>query len=400
MNVWSREGIVMSGYCFVAGLKVYFGEDSVQHTSQAVKELGCKNPLIVADREVVKTGNLELLFNSLQKEKIAWQMTQGVEENSPTSCVDAVAEAARLYKSDGIIAVGGGSTIDTAKTAALLAKQGGGIEEYFPETGKVFGAERLPLLSVPTTSGTGSELSIYAVHTNSITGEKFCYTGAKFTSTMVILDPKLPSTMPERYTVSTAADALIHAIEAYTSKTFLCTPFPYIQALSIETIRLVKEYLPVVLKQPNNLHARLKLMFAASMGGAVIGYGVGAAHGMDSVLIHHYGMAHGEAVGQLIPGVMKYNYAACREQMRNIASAMGLELEGENDKEDIKVWEKVRRFLRQCGLTPLKKFVDSAEDFQNLAYEMKDSYSVVENIVPMGADDIEKILLESLQEID
>lgn len=386
-------------YWFTGNIQIFFGQGSCINAGKIINQFGSKKPLVIADPNVVKTGSLTDLFTSLGKEGKNWNLFCEVKENAPTDCVDSAAEKARINQNDGIIAIGGGSTMDTAKTAALLAKHEGSIQNYLPGAENEFCSAGLPLVTVPTTSGTGSELSIYAVHTDSFTDEKFCFTGQYFTSKAVILDPCLTVTMPQKYTVSTAIDTLVHGIEAYTSKPAMQTAVPYIDCLSLEVIKLVKNNLPIVLDDPYNMDARLNLMYAAAMGGSVIGYGVGAAHGMDSALIHHFGMAHGEAVGQLIPYVMEYNSSKCTARMKTIADLMGVNTTGMNEQEAaLEAALAVKKFCCETGLSCIRQYRNSVEknEIKKIVSEVRESYSVVENLVPMKEKDIEDILGKAL----
>lgn len=382
-----------SNSCYILGTKIFFGNGSLSQIHYAIKELACSQPLILVDPLVLKSGSIDSVFDIMTKEGLSYTLFEHVIQNSSTDSVDEAAEIARNNHNDMIIAIGGGSTIDTGKTTALLAKQEGSVLDYLPNIGKNFNNKKLPLLTIPTTSGTGSELSIYAVHTNSISKEKFCFTGPLFTSNAVILDPQLTLSMPRTLTIATASDALVHGIEAYTSKTAIHSSFPYIDALSLESIRLIRHNLPIILSEPNNIDARLNMMFASALGGAVIGYGVGAAHGMDSTLLKYFGMPHGVAVAQLIPSVMEYNQISCPKQMKDIAGAMGVNVSGLNDNDaSILAAKAVKEFLHSIDIPPLIKYVTSLKTLLDTAAEMLTSYSVVENIRPLTLQDIELIL--------
>lgn len=384
--------------CIIGGTRVTFGENAVSCLPEAIHRLGGIKALLIVDPNVIQTPGYHRIADALSAAKTAYEVYDRVIPNAYTHCVNEAAQKAKQCNCDIIVAIGGGSTLDTGKSCSILACHEGSLTDYLPDNGKPFSAKKLPLITIPTTSGTGSEMSTYAVHTITETGEKFSFNSQQFTSNEVILDPDLPTYAPMPVVVSTATDALVHAIEAYMSKWAVNYPFPYIDALALKSISLIHTTLPLLCADPGNLEHRMSMMFAASISGAIIGYGVTAAHGMDSMLIHHYGTAHGEAVGGLIPAVMDYNRNECPERLRNIAEAMGVNTSGLTDQQasDAAI-NAVVQLLKDAGLPSLKALIPSSDDLCSHAEEVVDSYSCVENIRPMGLKEIREILFNAYE---
>ncbi len=227
---------------------------------------------------------------------------QDVIENPTDRCVAAGLEAARSFQADHLVAVGGGSAMDTAKGIGLLLTSGGSLRDY-RGTGKV--ARALPsLVAVPTTAGTGSEVQSAALLSDARTGEKMVLWDRKLAPAAAVLDPALTLTMPPAVTAATGIDALSHVLESYVST----RATPLSRLFGREAFRLLLPALARVMRDPGDFPACADMLLGAALAGLSIENSMlGAAHALANPLTAHYGITHGVAVGLVLPHVVRHN---------------------------------------------------------------------------------------------
>lgn len=282
--------------------RVIFGNGTLIRLGELAKELGGKKVLIVSDPGIVKAGYTVRAVSILIQAGLQARVFGDVRENPSTEDVDRCVTIAREFGIDLIIGLGGGSSMDTAKGCNFILTNGGRMQDYWG-TGKA-SKPMLPMIAVPTTSGTGSECQSYALISDAVTHVKMACGDPKAAAKVALLDPELTVSQPPRVTVCTGMDALSHALEtAVTNKrNAISTVF------SREGFRLCSAGFIRVLKNPKDLEARgLMLLGAAYAGTAIENSMLGAAHSCANPLTALFKVVHGEAVGVMLPHIIRFN---------------------------------------------------------------------------------------------
>jgi 4-hydroxybutyrate dehydrogenase len=300
------------------GANVRLGAGTAQEVGEALQAEGGKRVLIVTDPGVVKAGLLSPIQQSLEKAKISCEIFDRVEPNPSDR---TVMEGVRLFQKigcHGIVGVGGGSSLDASKAIQVMSSHPGEIYEYFgPAAATKITLPRPYLIGIPTTSGTGSEVSRGAVITNTKTNTKSVIrTGP---SSLAILDPEMTLTLPPQLTAATGMDALSHHIEACVSNLYQ----PVCMALALEGIRLVGRSLKKAVEKGNDLEARTDMAVASMMGALAFQKGLGAVHSLAHQLSTEADVHHGIANAVMLPHVMRFNLPHAREELAQVARALG-----------------------------------------------------------------------------
>jgi alcohol dehydrogenase len=309
-----------------APTQVVFGTGASQRVGRLLHQNGCRRALLVSDRGVEQAGIVERILESIRRSGVEAAMYCGVVEN-PT--VENVQEGCVLLKGEGcgaIVAVGGGSPMDAAKAISVVAAHGGVITDYEMGRKPVLKAGP-PVFAVPTTAGTGSEVTFGAVITDQETHRKFDVKSRLMAPLAACVDPELTVTLPPPVTAATGMDALCHAVEAYVTK----AANPLTDALALHAVGLIGRHLVEAFFDGSRMDARRGMILASTMAGlAFANSGLGAVHGISAPLGAYCGIAHGVANAVMLPHVMAFNLEACRERYAGIALALGCEsAEGE-----------------------------------------------------------------------
>jgi alcohol dehydrogenase len=282
--------------------RVIFGVDAVERVGELAAEIGMKMPLLVTDPGVVAAGHAERVRQSLRRAGIEPVVFDKVRENPTTGDVQDCLHAAKVSPIDGIIGLGGGSSMDTAKGCNFLLTNGGRMQDYWG-VGKA-ARPMLPLIAIPTTAGTGSECQSFALIADEITHQKMACGDPKAAARVAILDPALTISQPARVTACTGVDALSHALETAVSTKRNTLSLAY----SREAFRLCSCSLPDVFQNGNDLEARAGMLLGAALAGLAIENSMlGAAHAAANPLTAHFGIVHGQAVGIMLPWVVRFN---------------------------------------------------------------------------------------------
>jgi alcohol dehydrogenase class IV len=304
-------------YVFHAPTRVIFGAGTVQTTGRELAALGGSSALVVTDPGVVKAGLLEAVLASLAAADIAATVFDAVEPNPSIGTVEA---AKAKYQSGGcnaIVAVGGGSPMDVAKAVGIVAANGGGISDYEGKPDAIR-ADLPPFICVPTTCGTGSEVTPFAVITDEARHWKMSIASPREIPRVAIVDPDLFLKMPASLIAATGMDALTHAIESYTNQDVQ----PFSDALDIHAIRLIGTYLrPAVAN--GNKEAMAYMAVAATMAG--IGFSqnrLGIVHAISHPVTSYVGTPHGVANAILLPYVLEYNAIGAGQRIAEIGRAL------------------------------------------------------------------------------
>lgn len=280
-----------------------FGPGTLNRAPKILRELESRSILLVTDPGIVRAGHAFRLQRLLEEASYSITVFDRVEENPSTQCVRECAETAS-DSIDTIIALGGGSSIDTGKGASFLLTNGGRMEDYWG-----FGKTRFPLkpiVAIPTTAGTGSEVQSYALISDEKTHRKMACGDPGAAPRFAILDPELTLTQPAHVTATTGIDTLAHAVESAVTR----KRNPLSTMYSHRAFQLTVEALPRVLQNPDDLEERGKMLLAASLAGSAIENSMlGAAHASGNPLTALCGIVHGQAVGMMLPRVVRYNAA-------------------------------------------------------------------------------------------
>jgi alcohol dehydrogenase len=282
--------------------RIVFGVDAVERVGELAGELALRKVLLVTDAGIVKAGHAERVAQTLNNAGLAVSVFADVEENPTTRCVAECVEAARKAGIEGFVALGGGSAMDTAKGCNFILTNGGRMQDYWGVAKAT--KPMLPLIAIPTTAGTGSECQSFALIADEKTHEKMACGDPKAAARVAILDPGLTLSQPRRVTACTGIDAIAHVVEtAVTTKRTA-----YSLMCAHEGFKLTVPNLPRVFANPNDLEARGRMQLGAAFAGMAIENSMlGAAHAAANPLTAHYGIIHGQAVGMMLPHVVRFN---------------------------------------------------------------------------------------------
>jgi alcohol dehydrogenase class IV len=305
---------------FALRVETVFGEGSIAELGQRAKAAGYKHALVVTDPGIKAAGILDSILSSLDEAEVAHTVYDNVTPNPTIPEVDGGVAALKDAGGDFVVAVGGGSAIDAAKGVAVTAAMGGATsKEYLFGPGTTpFPTKVLPLFAVPTTCGTGSEISPAAVITDPETHYKHLMLNC--TPNVAILDPNLVAKMPAPITAATGMDALTHAIEAYVNP----GNTPFTRMFATRAIHQISAHLRTAVNGPNRPEALKNMLYAADIAGQSMAQGLGQVHGLSHVVSGRLGTPHGVANAILLSQVMEYHKDFLAEQLHEIAPLMGI----------------------------------------------------------------------------
>jgi len=308
------------------------GAGASQQLAAVLRSLGCCRPLIVTDRMMVELGYVGRLAEQLEQAGITSRCFAETEPEPTAASIRAGVQMVREGDFDSIVALGGGSPIDSAKAIGILGKFGGDMRDYrFPRDVSEAG---LPLIAIPTTAGTGSEATRFTIITDETSDEKMLCAGLGFMPVAALIDYELTLSLPPRVTADTGIDALTHAIEAYVSRKASL----YSDAQALQAMRLLAPNLRAAYHEPGNREAREAMMLGATLAGiAFSNASVALVHGMSRPIGAFFHVPHGLSNAMLLPAITAFSIPAAPERYANCARAMGVAseddgVEAANDK--------------------------------------------------------------------
>jgi alcohol dehydrogenase len=309
---------------FRAATRLVVGAGAVRRLGELADELlhesGSRRALVVSDPGIVAAGHAGVGVRSLEAAGIAATVFDGFGENPTTAQVEAGTAAARDWKPDLIVGLGGGSSMDCAKGINFLLSCGGRMQDYHGR-GRATGP-MLPSIAIPTTAGTGSETQSFALITDSATHMKMACGDPRAAFRVAILDVELTLTQPARVAALTGIDALSHAVESQVSR----AATPASRVFSREAWRLLATHLPRVFADGGDVAARSAVQVAAAWGGLAIENAMlGAAHALANPLTARHGLVHGQAVGLMLPHVVRFNGASCGDEYAALLGDIGID---------------------------------------------------------------------------
>jgi len=332
-------------FSFHIPTKILFGEGTLKEAVKEMDRLGMPKALVVTDRTLPDSPMVKSLMADLG-ERGAGLFAEVIPDSSP-QVVNQGAEVFRSSGADGLISIGGGSTMDTAKAIGILAKKGQKDVREFLGFGKV-GESIVPHIAIPTTSGTASEVTMFATIKDHQARVKNLMSDPHLIPPVAILDPLLTVSLPPFLTAATGMDALSHAIESLHARGYE----PISDGLAQQAIRLIVQYLPRCLEKGEDVEARGMQALASTMAGLAFQNAlVGCVHGMAHALGGMYGLHHGLANAILLPHGMRFNMPVSAPRYRLVGEAFGLDLRGKSDAQSGEmVAQALENFSRQIGL--------------------------------------------------
>lgn len=327
--------------------RVVYGTGTVSQAGLEAKMLGGKRALLVSDEGVVAAGLTAKVTDALKKADITWEIYAGVTSNPRE---EQVLEALRVWKdaeADVVVGVGGGSPLDVAKLVRVLATHEGPLAKYDAQKG---GEDAIveavpPMVAVPTTAGTGSEVGRSGVVTLDETGRKTIVFSPRLMPDVALLDPELTTSMPPKVTAATGFDALTHCIEAYCAT----GDHPMADAVALEGIALIAGAIERAVNEGKDMGARGDMMKAAMMGAVAFQKGLGACHALAHPLSGRADLHHGLANALCLPAVLDFNRTAIPDRIARVSRVLGVR----GDDAETLCFEcsgAVRALRRKCGL--------------------------------------------------
>ena len=347
---------------FFVRSNVEFGRDAAKKLPEILKEYKAKNVMVVYDAGVKMAGIATKVLEEIENADVKITVFDGVIPNPTNEVVEEAAEIAKKENIDVFVAVGGGSSIDLTKAVNILMTNPGPIGRY-GGIGMVKEAV-LPLIAIPTTAGTSSEITNVVALTDTEAVCKYVIIDNKIVADKVIADPEFTRTMPPSVTAATGMDAITHAVESYISN--MSTPLT--EYHSLKGLQIFYENLPKAVADGNDMQAREQMM----LGCIIAGFGfsnanLGLVHGIAHTLSAHFHLAHGMANATVLPYVMEYNADSCPEKMVELAKAIQLPVSGNLDEDKLLLSKELLKLTKTLGIKTLSEQGIKEEDLSMLA---------------------------------
>ncbi|MDB5983826.1 MAG: alcohol dehydrogenase [Pseudomonas sp.] len=377
----------MSVSAFKIANKLVTGSAAIEQLAFELTRLNITNPLIVTDAVLVKSGTVDLALAHLGERR--YGIFDQVKPEPEISIVEDCTRAYRDGGHDGLIGLGGGSAIDIAKGVAAFANHQGPLSELFGVD--LVKRKGPPLIAIPTTAGTGSEVTNVAIFSDKEAQLKKGIVSDYLLPDVALVSPIMTLSCPRSVTAASGVDALVHAIESYLS----VNSSPITDALAIGAIKLISKALPKAYANPTNLAAREDMATASLMAGMAFGNaGVGAVHALAYPLGGRFNIAHGVSNALLLPYVMAWNKMACVERFRDIAEAMGVRVANLSDKDAAD--QAVQAMADLCAAVDIPSGMRSFNVPEDAIPAMAEEASKIDRLMrnnprKLTAADIEKI---------
>jgi alcohol dehydrogenase len=377
----------MQKFDFQQRTRFVFGAGSLQRLGELARECGGTKVLVISDAGVVAAGHFQRAVDSLLSAKMEVAAFHDFRENPSTEQVDAGVVAAKKFAPDLLVGLGGGSSMDCAKGINFLYSCGGKMQDYWG-VGKAH-RPMLPLIAIPTTAGTGSEAQSFALISDAVTHVKMACGDPKAACKVALLDPELTVTQPERVTALTGVDAISHALETYVTKRRNTMSVCF----SREAWRHLAKSFSRVLQQPLDLEARSGMQLGAALAGMAIEASMlGAAHAAANPLTAQFGVTHGQAVGVMLPHIIRFNGQHCdawyAELLRDIQPELGPLPPGEAS---LRLADMVTGWVKQAGLhTKIEPLGIASANIVDLAIDAMKQWTGTFNPISVTQLDFEK----------
>jgi 4-hydroxybutyrate dehydrogenase len=301
--------------------RILFGQGVIEDVAEHLLILDTSRPLVVTDRGLMGTDIPERLVNILRVNGLEPSTFYKIDPNPTDEQVEAGTAAFREHEADAIVALGGGSPLDAGKAIQIRVNHGEPLEEYDDLKGgdaKILG-DLPPLTAIPTTAGTGSEVSRSAVITVAAADRKVVLFSPRLMPAVAVCDPELTYGLPARITAETGMDALSHNIEAYLAAGY----HPMADGIALRAIKMISKNLQIAVEDPKNVQARQEMLMASTMGAVAFQKGLGVIHSLAHPLSTVTGMSHGLANSIMMPAALRFNGIEIPERIAMVAHALG-----------------------------------------------------------------------------
>ncbi|HKK96141.1 MAG TPA: iron-containing alcohol dehydrogenase [Anaerovoracaceae bacterium] len=367
--------MTLNNYSVAFPTRIEFGEGKINEVGHEVKLLNGQKVLIVADKGVIAAGLVEPVINALKDEGIKYYLFDEVVPNPRDYQVQRGYEMFRNRSIDVIIAIGGGSSMDTAKAIGVLLTHGGDVKVWCGED--LLERDITPVIAIPTTAGTGSEVTPFAVVTDTMKAEKLNIVDIRVAPKVALIDPCTILNLPSTIMAACGIDAMTHAVEAYTCK--IATP--HTDAFALYAIEIISKNLREAVLNPN-LENCANMMIGSTIAGLAFGFSdTAGVHCMAEALGGRYDLPHGVANAMILPTVTEYNVPADYIKYANISKALGVNIEGM--KTEDAAYQCVTEFEKLCSDVKIPKMSDyeviNKSDFGELAKAAERNVSTPDN---------------------
>lgn len=320
----------MKDYIFKLPTKIIFGEGTSLNIKPVLDQYGIRKVMVVTDGGIAGTQGFKDLIAGLDSQKVDYVLFTEAIADPPIEAVDEAKDILLESGADGVIAVGGGSSIDTSKAMCMLATNEGSVREYLFGGTKTVTNRPLPLIAIPTTAGSGSEVTAASVITDNQNNIKLSVTHEYLMPLVAIVDPLMHIGMPPMITASTGMDALTHAIEAYVS----LNAEPISDMYAEKCIEMIGKNIRTAMFNPTNIEARSQMAIASILGAAaMVNAGLGAVHGISQAMGGIAHTPHGIGNSLLLPYVMEMNVPGNPAKFAKIAKLLGENIEGLSERD-------------------------------------------------------------------
>lgn len=359
---------------FVLPTRIKYGEGIAAQAADVVKELGDKKPLIVTDKGLIAAGVVDKITAVLEAGSVDYTIFDGIEPNPRDTTVQKAYEQALADGNDSLIAIGGGSSMDTAKAVGVLMTNGGKVKDY--EGLDKFENPICHLIAIPTTCGTGSEVTFWSVITDTQRHFKMSLGSPKCAATVALVDPDMVSSLPPAVIAATGMDALSHAIEGYTCR----AAEPITDACGIYAIKMIGNNIRAAV-YTHSKEAKGNLLLASLIAGICFGNSdIAGVHCMGEALGGLYDAPHGVTMAMLLPYVSEYNYVADYEKYAEIARALGENVDGLPIRDAAaKTVDALHKLRTDLCIPTMKEIGAREEDLEELAKRAAVNVSVESN---------------------
>jgi len=378
--------------------KVVSGAGALKELGQIIKDMKKTRAIIITDNVMKEFSIIKDTIKELEKQGLDVSMFGEIGPNPTEEMVHNAVEVMKNEKPEVIVCIGGGSPIDTGKAANVVYTHGGIVNDYDIAIGGIMKItpKLLPLIAIPTTSGTGTEVTYVGVITDTKKLTKFGVLSPLVIPDVAIIDPEVTVSMPAKLTAFTGIDALTHCIEAYTS----IVEYPPAEALALYGVKMIYRSLKTAVNEPDNIKAREDMIIASMMAGTAFSLnGLGACHAMAHQLSAFFGTPHGLANAVLLPKIMKFNMPVRLQKFADIAQAMGADINNISVEEAARTaLELVEKLSEDIGVPKYLDDVGATKDkIPDLVERAMLDNPITTNPRPAAPSDIEKLFLESFR---
>lgn len=383
---------IMNPFSFVMPTRIEYGKGIVEKLPEILKEFNVKKPLFITGSGSTRKVLLPMATKYLDKAGIPYAVFDQIEANPKDYNVENAAKFAAENKTDGVIALGGGSPIDAAKAALAIISYGGTLKDYYGRW-KVPGPVQ-PFFVIPTTAGSGSEVTFSSVITDTSETFKKTVKSQYFGPKVALLDPDFTISLPAGTTAATGIDALTHAIEAYS-----CTVSePISDACALYAIELIAETIREAVFNPSNVEARSGMLMGSTLAGIAFSHSdVASVHCMAEALGSLYDAAHGVCNAILLPYVMEYNMEYCVERYARVGRILGST--AADDKAAAKdAVELVKKMVADVKLPTLKDLGIKNPDIEKLSAMSEENGSTPDNPRPITKKEYAELFVKAFND--